>query len=62
MSHVYHFLKEMPQSTTYESIARKVLELVARTVKVSGEMIVKIEFIESATNEVQMQVHCESSV
>ncbi len=53
----------MPESgPTYESIARQILELVAKVVKMPGDMIVSVHFIESTPGKVDLQVQCASAI
>lgn len=57
----HEWKKKMPeQAATYESIARRILDLVARVVKTPGDMIVNIDFIESSSGKVELQVRCVS--
>lgn len=50
----------MPEYSAYENIARQVLEWVARSVAVAGDLIVDIKFIESAPNKIELQVRCQT--
>jgi len=42
----------------YESIARTVMEWVARMVTVQGELLVSVDFVELASGNLELQIDC----
>lgn len=46
-------------AVAYESIARLVMSLVAKSVHVAGELTVSVDFIETSTGAVELEICCE---
>jgi hypothetical protein len=46
-------------TVAYESIARLVMGMIAKSVHVAGELKVSVDFIETSAGVVEMEVRCE---